>query len=365
MPGIQTHIQLFTDAMNAVKSDKNPGRGTRSLEILFATPLFARAGYFGCLGPDVIDYLPLMKKKSFFGTALNKDLHSARLAESLRMMLTRVLHASDPVNEWSAAQRAFVYGYVSHIVTDAVFHPFIYYWAGFPDTDIDKEVMLFREQFLLLEYTIDAYFTHFYKKKPVKTDLKSLFPIVTYGKGRRGLHPSIAGMLYDLLIFLDHEIGDTFFFRMRHGTTGNQPAPPTCIRMLPYIIDSAFRLKTSNNRYYKKIVDRLRKKKLLFPDYTVRYPEPKRINRHVLNLHRERWFYPAGAPGLHYESVEDLYKIAQNSIVAAWDKLESAACSSSREIAPLLHEIAVDALTGEIGKQPHEMHVKNPVKPRL
>ena len=154
--------------MNAVKSDKNPGRGTRSLEILFATPLFARAGYFGCLGPDVIDYLPLMKKKSFFGTALNKDLHSARLAESLRMMLTRVLHASDPVNEWSAAQRAFVYGYVSHIVTDAVFHPFIYYWAGFPDTDIDKEVMLFRNNFCYLNIPSTHISLTFMKKNRLK-----------------------------------------------------------------------------------------------------------------------------------------------------------------------------------------------------
>ncbi len=176
MPGIITHSRLFHESLASLKRVKEATPFGRSLEALFSVPERLRAGYFGSIGPDIFDYLPVTRR-DFFGTSLTMQLHSTRLTESLASLLSKTLLVGDFNNEWSATRRAYAYGYVSHLITDAVFHPFVYYWAGFPDNGSRAEIYRYREQLLLFQYNMDLFFQYHYNNQVFDFALEESLPV--------------------------------------------------------------------------------------------------------------------------------------------------------------------------------------------
>ncbi|HOW84286.1 MAG TPA: hypothetical protein PK573_17110, partial [Spirochaetota bacterium] len=134
------------------------------------------------------------------------------------------------------------------------------------------------------------------------------------------------------------------------------------IDLLPYLIAGAYGIKRTGSATVRKLMDRMRIRRRFFPDYVTRYPDPRRMNRHALNLHRERWFHPLGSPGLHYESVEDLFKIARDRTVAAWERMESILYTGQADIPAIIAEFIPDPYTGESGSGPAGLKIKKPLR---
>jgi len=358
MPGLITHAKLFRESVLSLSRRKEISPYTRSLEILFHNKYFLQYGYFGVIGPNLFDYLPF-QRRGFLGPELTEFLHSRGLKATLQNMAKKTLIASDYNNEWNATRRAFLYGYVSHIIADSMFHPFVFYWSGFPDTSMKKEVYSQRQQFLLFQYNMDLFFEYFHGGEPYPFSIKDLLPLKrTHGR-LITLDNSVKSLLLEMLRETYPAINALPFLKnacipVKNGFTS--------LDALPYIILYSHGLKRKRSTMLAKILKMAQRYKLCYPDYITEYPDPRRINRHVLNLHRERWYYPAGKSGLNYESVEDLFRLTRDRIVDAWDKMEAILFTGKKNITPLLDELGIDAYTGEPGKYSHKMKIKNPVR---
>ncbi len=364
MPGIITHSKIFFEALKHVRKKKDYTSCNRSIEILFSNAEFLRAAFFGSLGPDVFNYLPFIKERGFFGTPISAFLHSDGIEPAISSLMEQVLMVDDHNNEWAATRRAYLYGYAAHLVTDAVFHPFIFYWTGFPDTREKKNVDYYREQYLLFSYNMDIFFQYFHEPQPFDLVLEEMFPVKKYRRRPQMLHPAIKDLLLETLRDVFPSSGQGTVIR-RELDRRHKAAGFGMMDFLPHTIPRVFGYKRSSNYRLKAIQDKLRRKRIISPDYVTRYPDPKRLNRHVLNLHRERWFYPAGSAGLHYESVEDLFKIALGRVINVWKKLEATLYVSPVDLSSLHNELRIDAFTGEPGKNRYSMHVKNPHRLRF
>ncbi|HPO44219.1 MAG TPA: zinc dependent phospholipase C family protein [Spirochaetota bacterium] len=364
MPGIITHSRLFHESLSSLQRTKDPTPYNRSTQALFAPPERRRAGLFGALGPDIFDYLPV-RRRDFFGTGLTMRLHSPSMADSLSSLLSRTLLVGDFNNEWSATRRAYCYGYVSHLIGDAVFHPFVYYWAGFPDGGSRRDIFHYREQLLLFQYNMDLFFQYHYNNHVFEFSLDDSLPVEHTPWGFRVLDGRIKSLLLEVLADscpaeLPRLARKTPPQRQENDRWGRG-----LVDLLPHLIGISYRIKRTGNATIRRIMDRIRVRRRLFPDYVTRYPEPRRMNRHALNLHRERWFHPTGAAGLHYESVEDLFKIARERTVAAWERMESGLYTGKADINAIISEFMADSHTGEAGAGPSSLRIKKPLRMRL
>lgn len=364
MPGIITHSRLFHESLASLKKVKEATPFGRSLEALFSVPERLRAGYFGSIGPDIFDYLPVTRR-DFFGTSLTMQLHSTRLTESLASLLSKTLLVGDFNNEWSATRRAYAYGYVSHLITDAVFHPFVYYWAGFPDNGSRAEIYRYREQLLLFQYNMDLFFQYHYNNQVFDFALEESLPIRPARAGTGALDYRVKCLLLETLSEACPAELPRLIWNVRNPMNDNGIWKRGPIDLIPSVIRHTYGIKRSGSRTIRKLMDRMRIRRRFFPDYVTRYPEPRRMNRHALNLHRERWFHPLGSPGLHYESVEDLFRNARERTVAAWERMESALYTGVSDISPIVTDLSVDSHTGEVGHDPSQMKMKKPVRLHL
>ncbi|RPI92442.1 MAG: hypothetical protein EHM32_09135 [Spirochaetales bacterium] len=361
MPGIITHSRLFQESLFSLKRAKDATPFGKSIEALYSVPERLRAGLFGSIGPDIFDYLPVARR-DFFGTPLTMQIHSPRLSQSLAALLSRTLLVGDFNNEWSATRRAYSYGFVAHLIADAVFHPFVYYWAGFPDNGSRLEIYRYREQLLLFQYNMDLFFQYHYNTRVFDFAIDDSLPMRRIRGGIPVLDYRIKSLILEMLTDICPGELPRLIWNARspRNTDGTWKSGP--VDLIPYLIRRTYLAKRSRSRALRMLLDRLRVRRRFFPDYVTRYPEPRRMDRHALNLHRERWFHPLGTPGLHYESVEDLFKIARDRTVAAWVRMESALYAGATDISPIIAELSVDSYTGEAGNGPSHMKIKKPLR---
>lgn len=364
MPGIIAHSKIFFDSLNQIKKNSDHSPFCRSLEVLFSSEKFLRAGLFGSLGPDIFDYTLIKKNRGFFGSDMTSLLHSALLEKSISFMIKRIVNCADFNNEWAAVQRAYLYGYVSHIITDAVFHPFVFYWAGFPDRVQKEEVYYYREQYLLFEYNMDLFFAYLHENRTYNFDINHILPMNKNKSRIRVLEPAIVHLLLETIDNIIPQALPKFFWKRNAKSSSDNYSGFGIIDIMPHLIKFNYSLKRNSSENLNRFLNIVKQWRIFFPDLTVRYPEPKKINRHVLNLHRERWVYPAGKTGIHYESVEDLYKIAREKIAQLLEKMESLLYSENKDTDRIIREVLIDAYTGETGKGPGDLKIKNPVRIR-
>ena len=364
MPALLTHSKLLYDSIRYLKRKKDCTPCTRSLDTIFKTPNFMRAAYFGALGPDIFEYLPVSRHNNHYGLHLTRYLHSEGLRVSLSSMLKRSILSHDSHMEWTTIQRSYLYGYLSHLIADSIFHPFVFYWAGFPQDGSSPDTYHHREQYLLFEYNMDLFFQYHHEKGYADFDINNALPLKRLSRGPIILDPAVKTFLLETISEIYPQLSKKRLLSSLIGI-GQSPYHFRALDLLPFIIKYFYTAKRNDSRRPHSLVSFLRRKGIFSPDCLLRYPSPKRMNRHVLNLHRERWFYPAGAGGLHYESVEDLYKTARDKIVETWERIEAHVYERSGDFSPILDDLSIDAYTGERAKTPETMRISNPVRLRF
>jgi len=350
MPGLITHQRIFFESVKSLKKQKHPNYATHLLDIQFTNPRFTSSAMAGLLVPNLFDYIP-GKRHIFFGNSIKHLLHSDGGIPIIHYMFSTILkHSSHEPDESLYYQKGFFYGYVSHWVVDALFHPFVFYWSGFP-TFKDNRISLYRNQHLLFEYTIDQYMAYFFNSEPFDYNLKAMLPVkgsVQYKAIKDLISGAIAHTNTSLKInipLFPYTPLDTF---------------DIAVKCVPFV----YMIKNNRSPQFVRILRFLEKR--FYSDFLVRYPDGRRINRHILNLHRERWFIPTGEPGLHYESVDDLFRIARDKTVFIWKQLEELFSKQEHITVQQLNTVLEysNAYTGKKGFSIDKMTLQNPIRLR-
>ncbi len=359
MPGIITHHKIFLESINFLKKEKNRDLHSKSIETLFQTDDFRKAALFGTIGPNIFDYFPIRKNKYICGSHVSYKLHNEGVEKLLTSMINDVLNHKDHNNEWSATQRAYLYGFISHAISDSIFHPFIYYWSGFPGSNKKEDIHYFREQHLLFEYNIDMFITYYYDQEKFDFNLSNMLPV----KSQKGLPIIDVAVKKILLKALKEVYPENDIIWLKGKSNGNYSL--NYIDIIPHLIRLTYWIKRSRHQYLKKTIESLKRKKFIYSDFLVRYPDAGKINRDALNLHRERWFHPTGVKGLHYESAEDLLRLSSERVAEIWKKIESRLYTNEKDITDILKKFRINAITGEIDKSYENMHNTNPIRLRF
>lgn len=355
MPGIITHAVAFFESLEYLKHKKQQTYKTRSIEALFGSEEHLRAALFGTIGPNIFDYNPFRRTKQSFGSPLSFLLHNDGASTVAGKMLDRIIAQHDFNNEWASVQRAYFYGYISHLICDAVFHPFVFYYSGFPNSMKDssrkkvspKEVIFFREQNLMFQYNLDAYFELFYKDRRFHLDLSAFFPETGKGLSRR-LFPAVKEFILGSLeeAFpnkIRHQV-----FRFGEGNDRRLSGSFGFLDISPAIIRLAYSIKRAKpDSRIARAIREIRRRKLFYSDFLVLYPAPRKTNKHLVNLHRDRWRSPSGTPGWHHESAEDLLHQVCTATAEAWEKTEGILFGEKKNYQHIIRRLSINPLTGE------------------
>ncbi len=350
MPGIITHAVAFFESLEYLKRKKQRTFKARSIEALFGNEEHLRAGLFGTLGPNIFDYNPFRKTGRSYGSTLSFLLHNDGASTAAGKMLDRIIAMHDFNNEWASTQRAYFYGYLSHFLCDAIFHPFVFYFSGFPKNLNDpspREVIFFREQNLMFQYNLDGYFEHFFKDRRFHLDIEALFPQNGKGPFSR-LSPAvkefILGSIEEAFPATMRRLVITFGRENDRRLSGSFGFLDLC----PKFISLVYAVKRARaDSRIARILREIRRRKLLYSDFFVLYPQPRKINKHLANLHRDRWRNPSGAPGWRYESAEDLLYHACAATAEIWEKVEGILYGEKKNYQQIIKHLAVNPLTGE------------------
>ncbi len=360
MPGIVTHNHIFRHSVKLLKSRKKRSYILNSLSALFNTTDFFTAALFGSIGPNIFDYIPKRDEKSYFGHSISYFLHDGGLYNLLLEMLKKIYSYGDKNNEWVAMQRAYLYGLISHTVADIFYHPFMFYWSGFPDSYSKKEVRYFREQNLLFAYNMDNYFGTCDER--VKFKLEEMLPVRKTGRKERFKEPVkqfILESLSDVYPEIFSDLVNTKELQKMENNSSLYTAR-SYLDYLPYLIKKTYWLKHTKNKRIISLMKMMKTKELFTIDFTIRYPDKRHINNHVLNSHRESWKYPSGKPGNHYDSADNLMKTVCEKTVEIWERIEKSLWGNNDS--SVLDLLKANSYTGEEGVGYIDMKEKNPVK---
>ncbi len=360
MPGIVTHNHIFKHSVKLLSSRKKRSYILNSLRALFKTSEFYNAALFGSLGPNIFDYIPKRNEKSYFGHNASFFLHDGGLYRFLLDMVNRIYLYKDKNNEWAAMQRAYLYGLISHTVSDTLYHPFMFYWSGFPDSYNRKEINYFREQNLLFTYNLDNYYSTCDDR--VEFKLEEMLPVKMFGKKMRLKEP-LKQLILETLSDVYPEIFKDLILKRQPGIKKESTDLITIrcyLDYLPFLIKKTYWLKHTENKKVISILKMVKKRDFFNIDFTTRYPQKRYINNHILNLHREAWKYPSGKPGNHYESVDHLMKTSCEQTVEIWERIEESLWGNNDT--GVLEKFKANMYTGEEGISYYDMKEKNPVK---
>ncbi len=360
MPGIVTHSRVLKESIASLSKREKKSYLHRSIEALFQTPENFSAGLFGTLGPNIFDYIPKRKYTGNHGNDISFFLHDGGFDKLLQTMITKIVSYPDKNTEWAAVQRSYLYGFISHIVTDSIFHPYVFYYSGFPNSNVNKEINFYREQNLLFEYNIDNYLQyHEEKNKEFHFKLEEMLPQQNMFS-RNVPDISIKEFILDSIKKSYPDIYNNIIIFKSHATNSDDRPPISYLDVLPYCIKIACKLKRSNSSKLNDFFKYLRRNNIVYSDCIIRYPMNKRYNKNILNLHRERWENPAGKPGLHYESVHNLLTISCEKTIESWEKIESSLYTG---IQPNLKDLlSVNSYTGDSKLRFKDLKIKHPIR---
>ncbi len=360
MPGIVTHSRVLKESIHLLSKKDKKSYLLRSIETLFNTARNLSAGLFGSIGPNIFDYLPRRNKNNYYGNEISFFLHNGGAGELLKSMIEKLYAYPDKNNEWAAAQRAYIYGFVSHIMTDSVFHPFIFYYSGFPAASTQKEIHFYREQNLLFKYNLDNFIQyHAEKADEFPFNLDEMLPVRS-GRMISRLDEAITACILDSIKQAYPEFHQKLILLQLKKSGSESPAAFSYLDIMPHLIRTAYRLKRSSSRRLANFFLDLRRRNILYSDFIVSYPLNRRYNKNILNLHRERWEHPLGKPGLHYESIYNLLMISCEKTVELWEKLESALYGKIH--AKVMDELHINAYTGDPKLSYQDMKIKRPIR---
>jgi len=340
---------------------RNRGRSyiDRSIETLYSTPEHFKAGLFGAIGPNIFDYMHFLGKGSSYGNELAFALHDRNCIPYLQHMTDIVMKNKDSRNEWSAVQRGYLFGYISHIISDSVLHPYIFYSSGFPDKMERGEINYWRRRNLRFQYNIDNYFIYRDESGAIIQSLAEMLPVYRTG-GKKAIWPSLKYLILESLKRENESLLRKYFPELKQGRIDGDTGRLKNFDKIPASILLCYKIKRTENSRLINMIDRLADNPLTYSDFLIRYPRPKRVDVDALNTHQGRWQYPAHQRGFRYESVFHLIKFSIDQIVRVWELIEPAIY----EVKSLdLNEImGLNPYTGEKEVFFEDMKVKDPVR---
>ncbi len=360
MPGIVTHSIILKDTIDLLAKKPKKSYLLKSIEALFRTPEYLSSGLFGSIGPNIFDYIPGGKTKYSYGNDISFFIHNGGSEKIIQSMITHIYSYKDKNTEWAATQRAYLYGFISHIVSDSIFHPFIFYYSGFPSTSSINEIHHFRHQNLLFQYHIDNYLQyHDEKTAGYGFNLDEMLKMKKNRFAYR-VEPAVKCLLHDSIKESYPEIHSKIV--LLNKKTSDAPCRKTLgyLDLIPYMIKMTYWLKRNESTRLAKLLKALLKKNILFSDFMVQYPKNKKYDKNVVNKHRERWENPAGKPGLHYESVNNLLSASGEQIIRIWEKIES--CLYAKEDMNVMADFKTNTYTGDEKFAYRDMKVSRPIR---
>ena len=360
MPGIVTHSRVLKESILHLSKRDKKSYLLRSIESLFNTAHNFTAGLFGAIGPNIFDYIPKRNKDNYYGNEISFFFHNGGAGKFIQAMVEKLYAYQDKNTEWASIQRAYIYGFISHIITDSVFHPFIFYYSGFPNAYTQKEVYFYREQNLLFQYNLDNFIQyHAEKANEFSFNLDEMLPVKKKHM-MSGLDDAIKTCILDSVKQAYPEIYQKLMLLRLKKSVSEFPYALSYLDIMPYLIRTAYKLKRSNHRRLANLFIDLRRKNILYSDFIVTYPLNRRFNKNTLNLHRERWEHPTGKSGLHYESIYNLLMISCEKTVEVWEKIESSLYGKINM--KVLDDLHVNAYTGDPKLTYHDMKIKRPIR---
>jgi len=359
MPGIYTHNYIFRKCVETILKNRNRSYINKSIETLFSTPEHFKAGLFGAIGPNIFDYMNLKPKGESYGNEISFALHDKNCGTYLRHMTDIVMNNKDSRNEWSSVQRGYLLGYVSHIISDSILHPYIFYSSGFPDNMERVEINYYRKLNLRFEYNIDNFFLYRDEWGALIKSLDEMLP-VSIIKGKKVIWPSIKYLILEALKRDNEPFFQKYFKGIKRDRLDGDTGPVSNFDRIPLGISLCYKIKRTENPKWINIIDKLCENPLTYSDFFVRYPQPKRVDEDAMNIHQGRWQYPAFQRGFRYESVLHLIKFSIEQIVNFWEMIEPGVYGD--KIFDLNENMVLNAYTGESGAFFEDMKIKDPVK---
>ena len=360
MPGIITHFKILTDSIEYLSKRQKKSYLLRSIESLFKTEDHLKAALFGSIGPNIFDYRLKRNEKNHYGNNISFFLHDGGSSDLLSSMIKKLSKFDDFNNEWASVQRAYLYGYLTHIISDSIFHPFMFYWSGFPDENETKHKNYYREQNLLFAYNLDNHFLYTSENTDNLTfDIHRFIPLKKENLFYR-INPAVKSFILESLNSVYPEIYDKLIWKKGNNVDTKFHENYGTIDLLPYLIHFTYWIKRKKDKRFVNFLKKINSTNLFRSDFSIQYPPPKKINRHVLNFHKERWQYPASKAGFHYESIDNLLKLTCEKNVEIWEKIESMLYSNKKvNISDIIN---INAYTGTKEAGYHNMKIKNPIK---
>lgn len=360
MPGIYTHNYIFRKAAENVAKGSGRSYLMKSITLLLSSPEHLKAGLLGAIGPNIFDYIHPFRRGDAYGDEISFYLHDTAYSSFIQRMIDVILESGDSRNEWTSVRRAYLMGYVSHIISDSVLHPYVFYSSGFPEKNNHANARFYRRGNLRFQYNIDNWFIYRDGSFSLSDyDISSMVPSMKKS-GERGIWMSVRSLLLESLRRENPGLFSSGFRKIENvridGSLGKVPSLDRVLRYIPL----CYRLKRTTDEREMRLFDRFNESSLTYSDFFVRYPLPKRIDDDALNIHQGRWQYPALQRGFRYDSVLHLAREAVDKTAAAWEALEGMIYSGKRISAENLG--IVNAYTGEKEARYSDMSIKDPVK---
>jgi hypothetical protein len=275
-------------------------------------------------------------------------------------MIRTIYLYRDKNNEWASTQRAYLYGLISHLITDAYFHPFVFYFSGFPSTYNRKEIRFYRIQNLLFQYHLDNYFQyHDDKIGDFSFNIEEMLPLSRAGK-KTGLYPAIKDFILNALIETYPDIYKKIMICDCSKVNTSLTSRISYLDLIPLLVRIAYTIKRSGNRRLANMCRSMVRNGTIYSDYFVCYPKNRRYNKNILNLHRQRWENPAGKIGLHYESVQNLLSQSCEKTVELWEKIEESLYGRENHV--IFEDLNLNAYTGSSDHAFDDMKLKEPIR---
>lgn len=360
MPGIYTHNYIFRKAAAGVSKSSGKSYLMKSISLLLSSPEHKKAGLLGAIGPNIFDYIHPFKKGELYGNRISFYLHDSGYSSFIDKMIDVILESGDMRNEWTSVRRAYLLGYIAHIISDSIVHPYVFYNSGFPENDNPEKGRFFRSGNLRFQYNIDNWFI--YKDgtfTQAELDVSAMIPSMKLNS-EKGIWLPVRSLILESLKRESPEAFSSEFRKIENFRLDGSLDKTTTLDRVLRNIPLCYKMKRTTDERKMKLFDRFNDSPLTYSDFFVRYPLPKRVDDDALNIHQGRWQYPAFQRGFRYDSVLHLIRDAVEKIITAWDAIENMIYTGER---PSLENLGIlNAYTGEKEACYHDMKEKDPVK---
>jgi len=360
MPGIYTHNYIFRKAEETVSKSSGKSYLMKSIALLLSSSEHKKSGLLGAIGPNIFDYIHPFKRGDTYGHRISFYLHDSGYSSFIDKMIDVILESGDMRNEWTSVRRAYLFGYISHIISDSVVHPYVFYSSGFPEIENQAKARFFRRGNLRFQYNIDNWFI--YRDgtfTSAELDVLTMVPSMKQNS-EKGVWLPVRSLLLESLKRENTEIFSIEFSKIENLKLDGSLNKNTSIDRVLRNIPLCYKLKRTTDERKMRLFDRFNESPLTYSDFFVRYPLPKRVDDDALNMHQSRWQYPALQRGFRYDSVLHLIREAVEKTVTAWVALEEMIYSGKR---PSMESLGIiNAYTGEKGACYTDMKIKDPVK---